>query len=131
MFQNCGQLLVRTVEHVAGPGDSIALMGLCAQCGVNIHLFVPPKDAVRPSSNCFYRCIQLLGSTTARKPPTLHITIANGHFTALTNPTRRFVTPSKVFAVDELMKEGTDPATGRYVLTYQRNACVSDVVSCT
>jgi hypothetical protein len=30
-------------EAVAGPGDSIGLMGLSVQCGVNTYFFVPPK----------------------------------------------------------------------------------------
>jgi hypothetical protein len=101
-------------EAVAGPGDSIALMGLCLQCGVNIYLFVPPKDCVRPG-NAVFRCWQILGSAVQRKPPSLHLTIANGHFTALTNPTRKFVTANKSFGVEDLAKEGFDPATGGYV----------------
>jgi hypothetical protein len=102
-------------EAVAGPGDSIGLMGLSVQCGVNIYLFVPPKDCVRPG-NAAYRCWQILGSAVLRKPPTLHLTIANGHFTALTNPTRKFVTANKCFGVEDLSREGYDPATGGYVL---------------
>jgi hypothetical protein len=103
-------------EAVAGPGDSIGLMGLAVQCGVNIYLFVPPKDCVRPG-NAAFRCWQILGSAVQRKPPALHLTIANGHFTALTNPTRKFVTANRCFGVEDLAKEGFDPATGGYDLS--------------
>jgi hypothetical protein len=95
----------------AGPGDSIALMGLATQCGVNIYLFVPPKDAVKPTASCIQRCVPFMGASSIRTPPTLHMTIANGHFTALTNPTKKFVSPNKMFGVDDFMREGFDPAT--------------------
>jgi hypothetical protein len=98
----------------AGPGDTIALMGLSAQCGVNLYLFVPPKDATRPASNCVHRCVQFLGSAAARVPPSLYLTIANGHFTALTNPTKKFVSANKMFGVEDFMREGFDPATAWY-----------------
>jgi hypothetical protein len=76
-------------EAVAGAGDSIALIALSVQCRFNICLYVPPKDCVRPE-NAAFRCWQIIGSAVQRKPPTLHSTIANGHFTALTNSTSRF-----------------------------------------
>ena len=85
---------------------------MAVQCAVNMLVFVPPKDAVRPATNFFYRCIQLLGAAAQRQPPTLHLTIANGHFTALTNPARKFVKADKQFTVCDMAKEGHDPATG-------------------
>jgi hypothetical protein len=100
-------------EAVAGPGDSIGLMGSSVQCGVNMFIFVPPRDCVRPG-NTAYRCWQILGSSVQRKPSTLHLTIANGHFTALRNPTKNFVSTNRSFCVEDLAKEGYDPATGRY-----------------
>ena len=87
-------------------------MGLAVQCGVNIHLFVLPKDAARPTSICAYSCLQLYGSAQARKPPTLHLCIANGHFSALTTPNKKCVHRHKSFAFVDISKEGVDPATG-------------------
>jgi hypothetical protein len=101
----------------AGPGDSIALMGFAVQCGVHVYLFVPPKDATRPASNCAYRSVQLMGAAASRKAPALYLTIANGHFSALTNPKTKFTKADKCFALSELMDEGFDPATGGVVIT--------------
>jgi hypothetical protein len=86
-------------------------MGLATRCCVNIYLFVPPKDAVKPTATCVQRCVPFLGAVIKQKPPTLHLTIANGHFTALTNPTKKFVSANKMFAVEDFMREGYDPAT--------------------
>jgi hypothetical protein len=121
---SCSRYNYLLVEHpctvtsshcTAGPGDTICIIGIAEALRLKVYVFVPPMDGVAVSANTFHRPCVINGSKLLRSPPSVYVTIANGHFTALTKPASNStaVTNRASYSLLDLMKPDLCPATAK------------------